>query len=242
MSQMSEQSRSVANDLLRLEMQLAMVGKEKGKETNSGGGGGGGSPSTADHGPTSASGGGGGVAGGSVSGDRSSSSGRAGASRSHRNRSGGSSQHITSSSGIAKRVKVTVVAPPGKLGIILANKTDSRGTVVSGVRTSSVLADSVHPGDRIVAIDGEDVSRMTVSEITTIMARKSEFERVLTVLTAPHRQQQQGPSSTSRGAGGGTDMGAMAPTAGGDHGSGAGSSSSQQQYQNALALSSSVRR
>lgn len=76
-----------------------------------------------------------------------------------------------------------VVAPPGKLGIILANKADSKGTVVSGVRTSSVLAEKISPGDRIIAIDGEDVSRMTVSEITTIMARKAEFERTLTVLT-----------------------------------------------------------
>mmetsp|Transcript_8138 Transcript_8138/g.18872 ORF Transcript_8138/g.18872 Transcript_8138/m.18872 type:complete len:520 (-) Transcript_8138:64-1623(-) len=86
---------------------------------------------------------------------------------------------------ITKRSKMTVVAPPGKLGIILANKADSKGTVVSGVRTSSVLAEKISPGDRIVAIDGEDVSRMTVSEITTIMARKSEFERTLTVLTTP---------------------------------------------------------
>jgi hypothetical protein len=88
-------------------------------------------------------------------------------------------------SALVRRSKVDVVAPPGKLGIILANKADSKGTVVSGVRTSSVLAEKISPGDRIVAIDGEDVSRMTVSEITTIMARKSDFERILTVLTTP---------------------------------------------------------
>jgi C-terminal processing protease CtpA/Prc len=89
---------------------------------------------------------------------------------------------------ITKRVKKTVEAPPGKLGIILANKTDSRGTVVSGVRTNSVLFDKIIPGDRIVAIDGEDVSRMSVSEITTIMSRKSDFDRTLTVLTNPKQQ------------------------------------------------------
>jgi len=94
-------------------------------------------------------------------------------------------------SGIARRTKITVVAPPGKLGIILANKTDSKGTVVSGVRTSSVLAEKISPGDRIIAIDDEDVSRMNVKEITTIMARKSEFERVLVVLTTPKQQQIQ---------------------------------------------------
>ena len=40
------------------------------------------------------------------------------------------------------------------------------------------------PGDRIVEIDGEDVSRMNVREITTIMARKAEFERVLVIMSS----------------------------------------------------------
>jgi hypothetical protein len=119
-SQMSEQSRSVAADLLRLERQLAMVGANE-----------------RPHRPTT------------------------------------------------RRSRITVTAPPGKLGIILANKADAKGTVVSGVRTSSALADKIAPGDRIVAIDGEDVSLMTVSEITSIMARKNEYERTLTVLTTP---------------------------------------------------------
>jgi C-terminal processing protease CtpA/Prc len=83
------------------------------------------------------------------------------------------------------------------LGIILANKADSKGTVVSGVRTSSVLAEKISPGDRIIAIDSEDVSRMTVSEITTIMARKGDFERMLTVLTVPKQQQQSMPTTSS---------------------------------------------
>ena len=85
----------------------------------------------------------------------------------------------------ARRSRITIQAPPGRLGIILANKADARGTVVSGIRSSSALVDRISPGDRIVAIDGEDVSLMTVSEITTIMARKGDFERTLTVLTTP---------------------------------------------------------
>jgi C-terminal processing protease CtpA/Prc len=87
-----------------------------------------------------------------------------------------------------------VTAPPGKLGIILANKADSKGTVVSGVRTSSALAEKIAPGDRIVAIDGEDVSLMTVSEITTIMARKADYDRTLTVLTTPRHLDTSSPN------------------------------------------------
>jgi hypothetical protein len=156
LSQMSEQSRSVANDLLRLEMQLAMVGSQENR----------------DDVPARA---GGSVGGASIG----------GASRTSRTSRKSMTSHRTHPSSIARRNKVTVVAPPGKIGIILANKADTKGTVVSGVRTTSVLAEKVSPGDRIIAIDGEDVSRMTVSEITTIMARKSEFERTLTVLTTP---------------------------------------------------------
>ena len=115
-----------------------------------------------------------------------------GKSSSRNSGGGGGRDHISAS---ARRAaartllsRTTVMAPPGKLGIILANRTDSRGTVVSGVRTSSVLAEQVSPGDRIVAIDGEDVSQMNVKEITTIMARKSEFERVLVLLATPKVQ------------------------------------------------------
>ncbi|KAL3805568.1 hypothetical protein HJC23_005812 [Cyclotella cryptica] len=177
-SQMSEQSRSVANDLLRLEAQLSMVGKSR-AGANAGSGN---SVVTADLnkrrddcGMT--------VTSRDFSISRSSAGGLP--------RPNGSSNISASARRAAARTlrsKVSVVAPPGKLGIILANRTDSRGTVVSGVRTSSVLAQQVSPGDRIIAIDDEDVSQMNVKEITTIMARKSEFERVLTLLAAPKLQ------------------------------------------------------
>jgi C-terminal processing protease CtpA/Prc len=52
----------------------------------------------------------------------------------------------------------TVVAPPGSLGLIIANIAESQGTVVSNICSSSVLADQLSPGDRIIAIDGEDMS------------------------------------------------------------------------------------
>jgi hypothetical protein len=152
MSQMSEQSRSVANDLLRLERQLAMVGSGDKAELMA---------------------------------KRSSSSGNASVGGSSRRSNARTVSSRRSNASTARRTRITVKAPPGKLGIILANKADGKGTMVSGVRTSSVMAEQISPGDRIVAIDGEDVSLMTVSEITIIMARKSEFERSLTVLTTP---------------------------------------------------------
>jgi hypothetical protein len=196
-SQMSEQSRSVANDLLRLEMQLAMVGSgnNENRDDVSGRVGGGSVSGSTSLGGTSS---------------RISRSGRKSStshSRSSPSNSNGAQQQVASISHATRRTKVDVLAPPGKLGIILANKADSKGTVVSGVRTSSVLVDKISPGDRIVAIDGEDVSRMTVSEITTIMSRKADYDRTLTVLTIPKQieqfgQQQQQPSSSSAQASG----------------------------------------
>eukprot|EP00531_Pseudo-nitzschia_arenysensis_P017279 CAMPEP_0116130588 /NCGR_PEP_ID=MMETSP0329-20121206/8561_1 /TAXON_ID=697910 /ORGANISM="Pseudo-nitzschia arenysensis, Strain B593" /LENGTH=1112 /DNA_ID=CAMNT_0003624979 /DNA_START=288 /DNA_END=3626 /DNA_ORIENTATION=+ len=167
LSQMSEQSRSVANDLLRLEMQLAMVGNNK--DAN-------GLPTAANTGSNI-------ISSGASLGGASRTSARSGRKSSSGIRHTNASASSTTSA-VVRRSKATIVAPPGKLGIILANKADSKGTVVSGVRTSSVLVDRISPGDRIIAIDGEDVSRMTVSEITTIMSRKAEYERRLTVLTA----------------------------------------------------------
>ena len=161
LSQMSEQSRSVANDLLRLEMQLAMVGA---------------SQENRDDIPVRG--------GGPVTGTSISIGGTSRASRTNP-KSPSSNRTHSHSTTTARRTKSTVVAPPGKLGIILANKADSKGTVVSGVRNTSVLVEKISPGDRIIAIDGEDVSRMTVSEITTIMSRKSGYDRVLTVLALP---------------------------------------------------------
>lgn len=92
--------------------------------------------------------------------------------------------HSTRQSKSSKRQRVIVVVPPGKLGVILANRHDGRGTVVSEVRPTSVLKGALVPGDRLVAIDGEAVGEMMVSEITEIMSSKSDKPRHLTVITS----------------------------------------------------------
>lgn len=81
------------------------------------------------------------------------------------------------------RQRVVVVAPPGKLGIILANRRGGTGTVISEVRQSSVLIGALKAGDKLVEIDGQDVSSMLVAEITSILAFKSNHDRQLTLVT-----------------------------------------------------------
>lgn len=76
-----------------------------------------------------------------------------------------------------------VIAPPGKLGILLSTIPPGNRngpTHISQVRSTSVLAGKVHVGDMFVAIDdNEDVIHMNSKEITQLMGSKSEFERVL---------------------------------------------------------------
>ena len=62
------------------------------------------------------------------------------------------------------------------------------GRVINLVTRSTVPQASWLSGDRIIAIDHEDVSQMSVKEITTIMTRKSDFERKLVLLAAPKVQ------------------------------------------------------
>ena len=92
---------------------------------------------------------------------------------------------------ISKKKRIIVVVPPGKLGVILANRHDGKGTVVSEIRENSSLKGMLQQGDKLVAIDGEDVTGMLVSQITSLMAAKADYERRLTVITTvpQHRRQ-----------------------------------------------------
>jgi hypothetical protein len=64
----------------------------------------------------------------------------------------GASQSTLSSRVIARtseKKRVIVVAPPGKIGVVLANRHDGKGTVVSEVRPSSSMKGMLSPGDKL---------------------------------------------------------------------------------------------
>jgi hypothetical protein len=85
---------------------------------------------------------------------------------------------------ISRKKRIVVMVPPGKLGVILANRHDGKGTVVSEVREHSSLKGMLSPGDKLVGVDDEDVTGMVVSQITSLMASKADRERRLTVITS----------------------------------------------------------
>lgn len=76
----------------------------------------------------------------------------------------------------------TVLVPPGKLGIVIANQKYSLGTVISSVHPSSALSKQVLPGDRILENDEEDVSQLNMTEISKIISCTYEFEKKLVLL------------------------------------------------------------
>lgn len=66
----------------------------------------------------------------------------------------GSSNSVTASSmssswKVSAKQKIIVVAPPGKLGVVLANRHNGTGTVVSELRGSSPLRGALFPGDKL---------------------------------------------------------------------------------------------
>jgi hypothetical protein len=83
---------------------------------------------------------------------------------------------------------VAVLVPPGKLGIALSNNDNtgagaggvsSMSTRICAMQSNSFLAGKVQVGDELMKIDGVDVSRLHLNQITSMIASKSGFERVL---------------------------------------------------------------
>lgn len=101
----------------------------------------------------------------------------------------GSSTFNTNSSNAISQRRIQLIAPPGKLGIVLLPRSGpkKRGTYVSDVKTYSSLHGKLNKGDRIVKIDNVNVSRMSVEEFIAVFqgdTSKPQSSRVLTVVTS----------------------------------------------------------
>ena len=71
-----------------------------------------------------------------------------------------------------------VEAPAGTLGLVL--DTDKEGLVVYIVKGTSPLFGQVQVGDRLIRVDGQDVSRMWTAEVSHLIAsRKNETRTFL---------------------------------------------------------------
>lgn len=75
--------------------------------------------------------------------------------------------------------QVEVIAPSGVLGLILETNEDGI-PIVNNVKASSVLTGQVHVGDRLLSVDGQDVTVMLASDVSKLIAfKKHKPERRL---------------------------------------------------------------
>ena len=82
--------------------------------------------------------------------------------------------------------KYIAKAPPGKLGMIVDTAEMDRCPYVHTIKADSVLIDQVRPGDRLLTVNGHDVTCMTALEVSRLIAkldpdesRTFELERYL---------------------------------------------------------------
>jgi hypothetical protein len=74
--------------------------------------------------------------------------------------------------------KFEVHVPPGKLGMVI--DTPNGGVpIVHAIKPESVLADKVVVGDRLISVDGEDVTSMTAVQVSKLISVKSNEDRIL---------------------------------------------------------------
>jgi len=77
---------------------------------------------------------------------------------------------------------LTIFAPPGKLGVVI-DTPDDGAPVVHAVKETSVVFDKVQVGDKLVAVDDEDVRTLTAIKVSKLISRKSANpSRKLTIL------------------------------------------------------------
>lgn len=91
---------------------------------------------------------------------------------------------------------VHVIAPEGKLGIVVATSPQGGPAYVSDLRQESPLLGKIRPGDKIIAIDDDDVKQLPPIEISKLIARKSKNpQRKFTIMRGEDQEQEQVPSS-----------------------------------------------
>jgi hypothetical protein len=67
---------------------------------------------------------------------------------------------------------IEVMAPAGKLGVVI-DTPDEGAPVVHAVKDSSVIADQIQVGDKLIAVDDEDVRSMTAIKVSKLISKKS---------------------------------------------------------------------
>ena len=81
-----------------------------------------------------------------------------------------------------KEEVIEIQAPAGKLGVVIDTPNDGP-PIVHAVKDSSVIADLIQVGDKLIAVDDDDVTAMTAIKVSKLISKKSANpSRKLTVI------------------------------------------------------------
>jgi len=80
--------------------------------------------------------------------------------------------HYRDNNANIKEEFLDIYAPAGKLGVVI-DTPDDGAPVVHAVKDSSVIGDKIRVGDKLVAVDDEDVRSMTAIKVSKLISRKS---------------------------------------------------------------------
>ncbi len=78
------------------------------------------------------------------------------------------------------RTQTNVIAPPGKLGIVVA--TCSEGLMVHSINCGSPLKGLLFKGDLIVTVDDKDTREWNAHDLVLLLTSHSKVERKIAVL------------------------------------------------------------
>ena len=81
-----------------------------------------------------------------------------------------------------REILLDVYAPGGKLGVII-DTPDDGAPMIHAIKEDSPIADKVRVGDKLVAIDDEDVRPMTAKKVSKLLSTKANNpSRKLTII------------------------------------------------------------
>jgi C-terminal processing protease CtpA/Prc len=81
-----------------------------------------------------------------------------------------------------KEEVLVIDAPAGKLGVVI-DTPDDGAPVVHAVKDSSVIANQIQVGDKLVAVDDDDVRSMTAIKVSKLISKRSANpSRKLTII------------------------------------------------------------
>ena len=75
-------------------------------------------------------------------------------------------QNTSQMAAISER-QLNIIAPAGKLGVILDSRPGGEACVIKQIKDDSPIQNEIHLGDKVIAVDDEDVSKMKAFHVSS---------------------------------------------------------------------------